>query len=566
MNKKLLLVSLLSVGMLVGCGGGDNPTVKPSEDPVPPTEDNGGGEKPSWTGKFGNAGYYLVGDFNGWNNFWKFSGFEDFEFTKVSDTEYTLNFSITEELLASEAMKEGDFADALDFKVMQWDGNKAPTTWLPDGVKNNGKIDAAGEYKFTFNPSSKEQGTNLDGDPFTLYTKAERVGDVKAENSFVKGEARQFEPIFDNVTYKVAVEEGLTIPEGYAVYLHTWGLQDKDGNDVSGYFETKLNASGVWEYTTEVPVTVDDGTGAPLTYGFCLIVDETGKTEQNWDRKISNSATSDGNYSIEVSAKKTKGTELLKKADKPYWTKGEVYNPYTVEEVINLMKAEDYVEYTEYTVTGEVTKASYNSRFKSWDLWLKVPTAEETPAPTAEGETPAEPTEPVAPAEVIEFQVYSGKLNENMPDPEVGDTIVATGKSKIFKKDNKVVYEIAYDGSHKVSPQILDVQKGELFYLYVRGSLTEWGCKPTHKLVSTAKNVYSVTIEIAEGDEFKLSNNTESWDVQFGGAKAKAQLTIAEDIAANFDATGDNIKCLTAGTYTFTYDLTGETPVTTLTK
>ena len=49
MNKKLLLVSLLAVGMLVGCGNNEDPTSTPSSDAptseAPTTsEDNGGVE------------------------------------------------------------------------------------------------------------------------------------------------------------------------------------------------------------------------------------------------------------------------------------------------------------------------------------------------------------------------------------------------------------------------------------------------------------------------------------------------------------------------------------------
>ena len=77
MNKKLLLVSLLAVGMLVGCGGGNPPASS-----EPGSSEQGGGEEGNWTGKYGNAGYYLVGEMNGWADFWKFQGFESFEFTQ----------------------------------------------------------------------------------------------------------------------------------------------------------------------------------------------------------------------------------------------------------------------------------------------------------------------------------------------------------------------------------------------------------------------------------------------------------------------------------------------------
>lgn len=542
MNKKILLVSLLSVGMLVGCGGGDKPSSSSPSSETPSVSTSEGGSGSEWTGAFGNAGFYLVGEPNGWNNFWKFTGFEDFEFTKVSDTEYTLVYSVTEEFLASEDIT-GDNETGVDFKVMYWDGNKAPSEWYPDGVDNNGVITEPGEYKFTFNPSSTATGTKPNGESYTLYTTFEKIGEANPETAFVKGDARQFEPTFANVTFKVAVEEGLTIPENNAVYIHTWGLVDESGEDVSGYFEL-TESNGVWSYTTTAPITVDDGTDVGLTYEFCIIVDEKGKTEQDWNKKITNSLATSGNYSINVTKTKHSGTTQITKADKPYWTKGEVYNPYSVSEVYGLMSSEDYVEYTSYSVYGEVINVKYDSTYNSYTIDLKVETEEGV-----------EPT--------YAFQIYSGQLADGVDTPEVGDTIVATGKSKIFEKDGQLpTYELAYSSSHKESPVISKVTKGELFYLYVRGSLTDWTCVPTHKLVETnTPKVYSVTLNIAVGDQFKLSNNTESWDVQYGGATAKAQLTIAEDVASCFNATGDNIECLTAGTYTFTYDLTGETPV-----
>ena len=188
MNKKLLLVSLLAVGMLVGCGNGEEPTSQaPTSEETPTTSEVGGGEEGGeegqWTGKFGNAGYYLVGEMNAWNNFWKYEGFHNFEFTQDANDAnvYTLNFSVTEELLAAST---GDTADAVDFKVMYWDGNKAPSEWWPDGVANNGTISEAGEYKLTFNKASTETAEKTDGSgTYTKYTTAEKIGDVNPETA-----------------------------------------------------------------------------------------------------------------------------------------------------------------------------------------------------------------------------------------------------------------------------------------------------------------------------------------------------------------------------------------------
>lgn len=554
MNKKLLLVSLLAVGMLVGCGNNEDPTSTPSSDAptseAPTTsEDNGGGEEGQWTGKFGNAGYYLVGEMNAWNNFWKYEGFHHFEFTQDATNEnvYTLNFSVTEELLAAST---GDTADAVDFKVMYWDGNKAPSEWWPDGVANNGTINAAGEYKLTFNKASTETAEKTDGSgTYTKYTTAEKIGDVNPDTAFVQGEARQFDPTFGKVTYKVAVDLDLEIPTGKSIYIHTWGLQDKDNNDVSGYFEmSKLSEKDVeagdqeiWGYTTAGEVYTDDGTGVGMNYGFCIIVDDAGKTAQNWDYKVSSSQSADGNYGIHVTTSKRSATAQLLVEDKPYWTKGERSNPLSVEEFKAAIDAEGFEDKSVLTVHGKVTSVNHNSKYDSYYVYLEVP--------VAEGQ---EPTYAV--------ELYSIKLEEGVLAPEVGDTVYAEGPATLYVKEGELpLYETHYQPTQAT---IYKVEKGELFYLYVRGSMSEWACQPVNKLVETnVAGVYSVTVNLAAGDEFKLSNNTDNWEVQYGGPASKALLNIDSAIAANFDATGDNIKVLTAGSYTFTYDITGETPV-----
>lgn len=433
MNKKLLLLSLLSVGMLVGCGGGTTPSSSTTPSSEPPSSTVEG----EYDGKFGNSGYYLVGEHNSWNNFWKYEGFNDFLFTKNSDDNYTLVFSVTDELLASEAVA-GDTEGALDFKVMYWDGTKAPSQWYPDGVENNGTITEAGEYTFTFNPNSKETATKpSDGSSYTLYTTAVRKGDVNPETSYVQGEAREFDPVYKVVTFKVELEEELTLPESTSVYLYTWSLVNEEGENVSGYFEMTEN-NGVWSYVTPEAIVVDEGTGLGLTMEFCLLVDEPGQTEPNWDKKISCATGNGGNYSFAISERKAFGTVEISTADKPYWTKGEVTNPYTVAELKAVMSASDYVTDTEYAVVGEVTKVSYQESFDSYNVWLKVD--EETPT--------------------YEFEIYSGKLATGVEAPEVGDTIVAVGKSKIYTPTTGLpVYELAYSSSHKVSPEIVSVTK-----------------------------------------------------------------------------------------------------------
>lgn len=536
MNKKLLLVSLLAVGMLVGCGGkGDGSSVVPSSE-TPVTSEDGG--ETNWTGKYGNAGYYLVGEVNGWNNFWKYDGFEDFEFSPTDDANvFTLTISFTAEFLASDAVA-GDAAGAVDFKVMYWDGNKAPSEWWPDGVANNGVISEAGEYKLTFNKASTETADKTDGSgTYTKFTSWERVGDAKAETAFVQGDARQFEATYGKVTYKVAVEEGLTIPEGCAVLIHTWGLANEEGTDVSGYFELTEGAGGVWSYTTPEAVVTDDGTGVGMDYGFCIIVDAKGSTTQDWSKKVSNSASSDGNYKIHVTTNKLSGTDQLKKADKPYWTKGERDNPYTVEEAKAVMDAEGFVDKTVMAVTGVVKSVDkYNEKYNSYNLTLETPANEDGTSK-------------------FTFMLYSIQLEEGVAAPKEGYVVSAFGPATIYNGTYEIHYKPTQGYIYKT-----EIKIGELDYLYVRGSMSDWACKPAYKLVETeVPGVYSVTVTLATGDQFKLANNTDDWAVQFG----PSALVVDAAAAEYFDVTdtAGNVKVAKDGTFTFTYDITGETPV-----
>ena len=108
-------------------------------------------------------------------------------------------------------------------------------------------------------------------------------------------------------------------------------------------------------------------------------------------------------------------------------------NVLTEKEAIEYMKSSEYVEYTEIYVTGTIIDVYFNSQFGSYTLTLE------------EG-----------------FQIYSGKLESGVMEPEVGDTVVASGKTKIFEKNGSVTYEIAYDSSHKESPRIHQLtRKGE---------------------------------------------------------------------------------------------------------
>ncbi len=567
MNKKILLVSLLAVGMLVGCNHKDpkpSSSLEPSSSPVSEnTSGNASSENseslsessttPLEMGEFGPKGYYLVGEMNGWNNFWKFEGYQDFLFTLVSENVYTLTYSVTADFLASEDVA-GDTKDAVDFKVMYWDGDKAPSMWYPDGVGNNGVITEAGEYKFTFTLNSKDVGTKEDGSTYTLYTKAEKIGDANPETAFVKGEARAFDPAYGQVTYKVAVEEGVTIPEGNSIFIHTWGLTNEAGEDVSGYFKMTEGANGVWSYQTTGEVETDDGTGVGKDLGFCIIVDSNDATEQDWTKKVTNSLSTDGNYSIHVSEFKLSGTATLNLSDKPYWTKGDRTNPYTVGELYEIMSSADYVAGTNYAVTGvvkSVVEGSFpNPTFGSYSFFLEVPVPEVEA--TAEGETTTE-----TPAATYEFEIYSAKLGEGVIVPEVGSIVCVEGKSKIYTKEGQLpIYELAYDKASDNSPVIYSVTTYSEYY--VKGSMNEWAANDLYRLTKNADGNYEITVNLAADAEFKLANA--DWSKEVG----PSALTVPDTLADAFDLTGANIKVVTAGTYTFVIDATSETPTATV--
>ena len=111
---------------------------------------------------------------------------------------------------------------------------------------------------------------------------------------------------------------------------------------------------------------------------------------------------------------------------------GTANNPYTVEEAIAYMESSDYVEFTEIHVTGVATDVSFDSKHSSYTIYL----------------------------DGTDFQIYSGQLASGVEVPAEGDTITASGLTKIFASGSRTVYEIAYDSSHKTSPSIYKVEKG----------------------------------------------------------------------------------------------------------
>lgn len=511
MNKKLLLVSLLAVGMLVGCGGGKDSN-KDSTPSNTPSSDVGGEE----TGKYGKKGYYLMGTGNEWSNiFWTRTNFDIFYLAPVGDGTYSLTGSVT-----ADDVKEGA---KWEYKVRYFDGEGNFTTWFPDGVDNNGVITEAGEYTFVFNPDSTEKATKeTDGSEYTLFTKATRIGDAKDENHLLisKDTRDDIDQVKKDAKLRFSLE-GLPVEEGQHVYAYAW-----DDNFFNGWKELTKSASSETIYEVSLP-NVLVGLG-PLerTYEFNIVISDKkvvdGEPEAGmWDGKVTNPDVESGNWSVTYSATKTSASLVVDLLALHSTMATDDFIAY-----VDTLTDYDYKTAPQYGfVTGVVKEVTYNETFKSYNITLED---------TTDGKDVA---------------IYSGALREGEAEPKVGIELSAYGIIQIF---NGKTYQVAYDSTNKVSPIVYNVK---FDYLYVRGSHSDWSCKADYKLVETdTKGVYSVTLTLAVDTEFKLSNNTTNWEVQYGGATAGGQLIVPEDLADCFDTTGDNIKVLKEGRYTFTFD------------
>ena len=123
--------------------------------------------------------------------------------------------------------------------------------------------------------------------------------------------------------------------------------------------------------------------------------------------------------------------EKLENARKEYdsLTSIDISKVLTAEEAMEYMKSDAYVEFTVLHVTGVISKVKPTSH--GYDITLENG-----------------------------FQIYSGKLEEGLNIPQVGYTVTASGKAKIYTYDDGTkVYEIAWDESHEENPSIYDVDR-----------------------------------------------------------------------------------------------------------
>ena len=511
MNKKLLLVSLLSVGMLVGCGGGENQTSKPSNEDTPSSGETTP-EKDETMGTYGHKGFYLFGTGNNWDgDFWTYDNAGIFYLKQEGDV-YTLTGSVT-----AEDVKDGA---KWEFKVREFDGEGKVFNWYPDGVDNNGVITEAGEYKFTFNPNSTEKAKKeVDGSEYTLFTKTEKLGEAKEENRLKLSTNRREDlaPVKGDAKLKLVLQgtKGALL-EGEHLYAYGW----------QGQFENKLGEflpveESPDKYELTMP-NIQIGLGPlDVTYEFnllCSPVELTQESDIDWDTmKLS---SPDGqNFKAIYNAKKRGATLGIDLANaKP---------SLSVEKAIEAMSALEESKVTETTlfVTGEVTKVYEDKQHHSWNLDLKAPDGKH-------------------------FKIYSGKLSEGQESPIVGSVVKAFGRAKIFTKDDGTVYhQISWDKSHNVSPVVFNVWNPTPWY--IKGDMNGWNAVPSFNLTQVNDTTFEIVCSLEEGKGFKVA--TPDWSKE---VSAK-QTTLAEGVPAeNFEldkeAEKANIKVLVSGTYKLT--------------
>ena len=103
----------------------------------------------------------------------------------------------------------------------------------------------------------------------------------------------------------------------------------------------------------------------------------------------------------------------------------------TAEEAVAYMKSNAFVEGEELHVTGVATDVYHDTEHNSYTVTFENG-----------------------------FKIYSGVLKAGVKTPEVGDTVTASGKSKIYVKGDSITYEIAWDKSHNQNPSIYEVTTG----------------------------------------------------------------------------------------------------------
>ena len=116
---------------------------------------------------------------------------------------------------------------------------------------------------------------------------------------------------------------------------------------------------------------------------------------------------------------------------------------YTELEAIEHMQSPSYVQFEEMYVSGIIASSKYSSNNGKYTITFKNG-----------------------------FQIYQGYLIDGLPSLKVGDEIVASGKSMIYKNN---IYELGYDKSHKIYPTIIKLIRKEIVYNDDDSSFNSYG-------------------------------------------------------------------------------------------
>ena len=116
-----------------------------------------------------------------------------------------------------------------------------------------------------------------------------------------------------------------------------------------------------------------------------------------------------------------------------------------------------------------------------------------------------------------------------------------------------MVYDIA---TGKIDFYAVVEEQGDAF---VKGSAIEsWGNKPESGKMTAVNGKFEIVLTMAANDEIMIQYFAVGDTSQWGEAFVASH--VADGAAnANFDLSGHNIKCVTAGTYKITFDPVAKT-------
>lgn len=135
--------------------------------------------------------------------------------------------------------------------------------------------------------------------------------------------------------------------------------------------------------------------------------------------------------------------------------------------------------------------------------------------------------------------------------------LVNPGSGSNYKCSTPGTYRVVYDiATGKVDFYAVAEEKT---VAYVKGSAIEsWGNKPASGKMTAVDGKFEIVLTMAANDEIMIQyfaeNDTSEWGEAFVASH------VAEGAAnTNFDLSGHNIKCVTAGTYKITFDPAAKT-------